>query len=95
MRQYEVMVIVDPDSGDDALKDVGERIGRVLTERGGEVVSTDEWGRRKLAYEISKKSEGLYLLVTFKAGSEAVGELDRVLSLADEVMRHKVILRAA
>lgn len=95
MRQYEAMVIVDSEADDAAVKGVGERISQLLSERGGEVASVDEWGRRKLAYQINKKGEGVYLLVTFKAEPEAVVELERVLSLAEEVIRYKVIKRAA
>jgi len=67
----------------------------VLGERGGEVVKVDRWGKRRLAYEIGRQSEGSYLIVECRADPAAMKELDRVLALADEVLRFKVVARAA
>lgn len=93
MREYEVMVIVDPDADPSAVDAAVDRVTRVLTERGGEVVNVDRWGRRRLAYEIARKTEGVYVVVRFKAAPEAIEELERLLVLADEVIRHKVVKR--
>ena len=95
MRDYEVMVIVDPEADDQKVKAVTDRIGQTLSERGGEVVSLEPWGKRRLSYEIAKKTEGTYVLAVCKAEPEAVAELDRVLSLADEVIRFKIIKKVA
>jgi small subunit ribosomal protein S6 len=95
LREYEVMAIVDPDADEQKIGGVVDRITGILSERGGEVSSVDRWGRRKLAYEINRKSEGIYVLVTFKSEPEALRELDRVLALADEVLRFKIIGKAA
>lgn len=95
MREYEIMVIVDPEADDERVGAVSDRITEVLSAGGGEVANVDKWGRRKFAFEMEGKTEGIYLVLTFKAETEAVTELERVLSLADEVMRFKVVRRAA
>lgn len=95
MREYEVMAIVDPDADEQQIGGVVDRITGILSERGGEVSSVDRWGRRKLAYEINRKSEGIYVLVKFKSEAAALTELDRVLTLADEVLRFKIVRKAA
>ena len=95
MREYEMMLILPPDAEDSVVDGVVERVKSVLSERGGEVKSADKWGRRRLAYEIAKQTEGYYVVLTFDTEPEAVLELDRVLSLADEVLRFKVVLRKA
>jgi small subunit ribosomal protein S6 len=89
------MVILDPEADEAAVNGVADRITGILSDHGGEVSSVDRWGRRKLAYQIDKKSEGNYLVVAFTAEPDAVAELDRVFSLADEVMRFKVVRLAA
>jgi small subunit ribosomal protein S6 len=95
MREYEVMLILPPDAEDSVVDGVVERITGILSERGGEVSQVDKWGRRRLAYEIAHQTEGFYVIVAFKAEPDALPELDRVLSLADDVLRFKVVLRKA
>jgi len=91
VREYEILVIVDPDVEDAAVDGVVERITKIVTDAGGQVANVDKWGRRKLAYEIDHKTEGVYVLVTFTSDTPAVDELERVLLLADEVTRFKVV----
>jgi small subunit ribosomal protein S6 len=96
LRQYEVMCILPADADESVVGGVVDRITKVLQERGGgEISGLDRWGRRRFAYPIAKQTEGYYLVVTFKAEPGAIAELDRALSLADEVLRHKVVVRAA
>ena len=95
MREYEIMLILPSDAEDPVVDGLVERITGILSERRGAVSKVDKWGRRRLAYEIARQTEGYYLIVTFTAEPDAVLELDRVLSLADEVMRFKVVLRRA
>ena len=95
MREYEAMLILPPDADDSAVDAAVQRIGGILTERGGEVGRVDKWGRRRLAYEIAHNTEGYYVVVGFRAEPGAIPELDRVLHLADEVIRFKVVLRQA
>ncbi|HEX6207862.1 MAG TPA: 30S ribosomal protein S6 [Actinomycetota bacterium] len=94
MRTYEVMIIVD-ESAEDKLEAVVERVTQVVTNGGGEVTKVDRWGKRKFAYEIDHKTDGFYLLLEFTADTELLDELERVLLLADEVVRHKVVKREA
>jgi small subunit ribosomal protein S6 len=89
------MVILDPEADEAAANGIADRVTGILSERGGEVSSVDRWGRRKLAFEIERKTEGYYLVVAFSAESDSLAELDRVLSLADEVIRFKVVRAAA
>lgn len=95
MREYEIMAILDPEADEQTVAGVVDRITKILSEREGEVSNVDRWGRRKLAYEINRKSEGNYVLVVVKSEPEALAELDRVLNLADEVIRFKIIRKAA
>jgi small subunit ribosomal protein S6 len=89
------MLILDPDTDEQQVGSVVDRITQILSAHGGEVSNVDRWGRRKLAFEIDRKAEGFYVVVTFTGESEALTELDRVLALADDVMRFKVVRAAA
>ena len=91
MRQYELMVILDPELDDRTVQPSLERFLKVVTTDGGSVDNVDIWGRRRLAYEIKKKSEGIYAVVNFTATSTATVELDRQLKLSEAVMRTKVL----
>jgi small subunit ribosomal protein S6 len=95
MRKYEVMVIFDPDTDDQAVTGVIDRVTKLLTDKGGEVSNVDRWGKRRLAFEIRKKAEGVYTVIEFGAEPAVVTEVERLLTLADEVIRHKVVKRAA
>jgi small subunit ribosomal protein S6 len=89
------MAILDPEADEAAVNGIADRITGIISDHGGEVSSVDRWGRRKLAFEIEKRSEGNYLVVAFTAEPDALAELDRVLSFADEVLRFKVVRLAA
>jgi small subunit ribosomal protein S6 len=89
------MSILDPEADEAAVNGIADRITGIISDHGGEVSSVDRWGRRKLAFEIEKRSEGNYLVVAFTAEPDALAELDRVLSFADEVLRFKVVRLAA
>lgn len=95
MREYEVMLILPPDADESVVATSVDRIGRTIGDAGGEVGKIDRWGRRRFAYEIDKQTEGYYVVVAFKADPAVLAELDRALSLADEVVRFKVVVRAA
>lgn len=95
MREYEIMAILDPEADEQTVAGVVDRITQILSDREGEVSNVDRWGRRKLAYEINRKSEGNYVLVVFRSDPEALAELDRVLNLADEVIRFKISRKVA
>ncbi len=91
MRPYEVMVILDAGLEDDAIRATIERATAVLSASGGRPGRVDRWGKRRFAYELNHRWEGYYVLIEATAEPEAVAALDRMLTLADEVVRHKVI----
>jgi small subunit ribosomal protein S6 len=91
MRRYEVMIILDPSLEDKDAKAAVDRHLTTVSSRGGEVQNVDHWGKRRFAYEIRHINEGYYTVVMLNAEPEAVDELARVLGLADEVIRHKVV----
>ncbi|MFA5786010.1 MAG: 30S ribosomal protein S6 [Actinomycetota bacterium] len=91
MRRYELMLIVD---GKLEEKDVPAAVDKhldIVRERGGNVIKVDHWGKRRFVYEIRHMNEGFYAVVDFETTPEVLAELDRVLSLADEVVRFKVL----
>lgn len=90
-RPYEVMLIADPRLEDAAIQQAVDRYLGVVRERGGEVAKVDVWGRRRFAYEMNRLNEGYYVVAALQADPETVAELDRVLGLADEVVRHKIV----
>lgn len=91
MRPYEVMIIFDAGLEEEQIRAVTDRATDVLQSRGGRLGRVDRWGRRRFAYELKHRTEGFYVLVEASSEPEAMAEMDRVLSLADEVVRHKVI----
>ena len=91
MRAYEVMVILDPSLEERTIEPSLTKYLNVVTKDGGTVDSLEVWGRRRLAYEINKKTEGIYAVVNFTAESKSTDELDRQLKLSEAVMRTKVL----
>jgi len=92
LREYEIMLIL-PAEADEALVGTAlDRITKVVSGAGGEVGNVDRWGRRRFAYEIAKQTEGYYVVARFTADPAAVVELERILHVADEVIRHKVLV---
>ena len=91
MRKYEVMVILDPDTDDRTVQPTLEQYLTVITKGGGTVDSLEVWGRRRLAYEIRKKSEGIYAVINLTAAPADVTELDRQFTINESIMRTKVI----
>ena len=93
MKAYELLFFVDPTITDEARAGVMKRIEVAITENGGQVDNVDNWGKRKLAYEIDKLTEGDYTLVNFHADPTQIAELDRVLRINDAVKRHMIVRR--
>ncbi|MEN9693265.1 MAG: ribosomal protein [Actinomycetota bacterium] len=91
MRHYEVMVILDPDLEERTVAPSLDTYLNVVTKDGGSVNKVDIWGRRRLAYDINKKAEGIYAVLDLQCSPAAVAELDRQLSLNESVMRTKVM----
>jgi small subunit ribosomal protein S6 len=90
-HQYELMVILDPEIDERTVAPSLDKFLNVIRNDGGTVDNVDIWGRRRLAYEINKKSEGIYAVVNLTASSDATKELDRQLNLSEAVMRTKVL----
>jgi len=91
MHQYELMVILDPEIDERTVAPSLDKFLGVIRNDGGTIENVDIWGRRRLAYEINKKTEGIYAVVNFTATSAATQELDRQLKLSEAVMRTKVL----
>ena len=91
MHQYELMVILDPSIDERTVAPSLDKFLNVIRNDGGTVDTVDIWGKRRLAYEIDKKSEGIYAVVNFTAESATTNELDRQLNLSEAVMRTKVL----
>lgn len=90
-HQYELMVILDPEIDERTVAPSLDKFLNVIRSDGGTIENVDIWGRRRLAYEIKKKSEGIYAVVNFTANSDATVELDRQLKLSEAVLRTKVL----
>jgi small subunit ribosomal protein S6 len=91
MRRYEMMVILDPDIEERTVAPSLDKYLSVVSTAGGSIDKVDIWGRRRLAYEINKKSEGIYAVVNFTAEPATAKELDRQLGLNEAVLRTKVM----
>lgn len=91
MRKYELMTIHRPELAEDDVRSEITRLTEFLGEAGASIGETDFWGKRRFAYEIDHIREGYYTVVSFESEPKAIEDLDRVLSLADTVIRHKVV----
>jgi small subunit ribosomal protein S6 len=88
LTTYEVLLMLDPDGAETHQDDLIKRVRDLVESGDGTWRSHDAWGRRRLAYPIRKKNEGVYHLVVFEAGAETLDEISRVLKIDDAVMRH-------
>ena len=91
MHQYELMVILDPEIDERTVAPSLDKFLNVIRNDGGTIENVDIWGKRRLAYEINKKAEGIYAVVNFTSSADATVELDRQLKLSEAVMRTKVL----
>ena len=91
MRAYELMIIFDADVEDTSVNEHLANVGRLIEAGGGTVVKTDRWGRRRFAYEINHKWEGIYVVLEIVTEASNLDDLERMLRIADEVVRHKLI----
>ena len=91
MNEYELMYVLHPRLSAEEISETIARISALVTDPGGEVLSVDEWGRRRLAYPIEKNLEGYYVLTTFKAPSSVAAPLEAQLNLSEDVLRHLLI----
>jgi small subunit ribosomal protein S6 len=92
MRRYETIVIVDPDLGEEQRGPVFDKIRELIPQRGGLLVEFDEWGSRKLAYEIKNKQRGFYVRVDYCGGGDLVSEMERQFRIDDRIMKYMTVL---
>jgi small subunit ribosomal protein S6 len=93
VKAYELLLLLNPSLDEEARAAVLDKTQGVITADGGVVDSVDSWGKRKLAYEIGKLTEGDYVLVEFHTAPSAIAELDRVLRITDPVVRFMLVSR--
>ena len=94
MKAYELLFFVAPTLEEDARAKVMNRIEEVITAGEGTIDGHEDWGKRKLAYEINHLSEGDYILIDFHANPDHIAELDRILRINDSVERHMIVCRS-
>ena len=92
MRMYETIFIADPDLQDEVRKDLFEKFKNILVQEGGILANFDDWGNKKLAYEIAKKSRGHYVCMTYGGTGTLITELERNFRLDDKVLKYMTIL---
>ena len=90
-RKYELVYVVSPDATDAQVTDLHTQVEQIAQRLGGTIEKTDNWGRRRLAYEIGPHKEGTYVLETIDGGGELMKEIDRRLKVSDLVIRHLIV----
>lgn len=93
MRQYETMFILRPEFDKETSQEVAARYIAIITNNGGTVDKISEWGKRRLAYEVKKYREGIYVLVNFTAEADVEKELERNFKISEDVIRYMIIRR--
>lgn len=91
MRRYETMVIIDPDLSGEKREPLFERMEEIISQQGGALIVRDDWGPRKLAYEIKKRTRGHYVRFDYCGNGVLVGELERFCRIDDRVMKYMTI----
>lgn len=90
-REYELVYILAPETGEQEMADLHTQVEQIVQRFGGTVQKTENWGRRKLAYEIGHHREGTYVIETIAGGGDAIKEIDRRLRVTDAVLRHLAV----
>lgn len=90
MRKYEAVFIFAPSVDEEKRNGVVEKLKGII-ETNGSLIGIDEWGSRKLAYEINDLTEGYYILLNLEAGTEVITELERVTAITDSIIRHMIV----
>lgn len=91
MRKYELLYIVQPNLEEEQLNELQEKIVSIITEQGGQVNETKQWGKKHLAYEINDFNDGNYIELQFEGTPQVVAELDRVIKITDGLLRHIIV----
>ena len=95
MNKYELAVVVNAKIEDDARADVIEKVKALITRFGGNVTDIDEWGKKRLAYEIQKMKEGYYYLIHFESDATTPGEIEQRIRIMDNVLRYLCVKQEA
>jgi small subunit ribosomal protein S6 len=90
-RKYELVYVVSPDATDDQVTDLHNQVDAIVQRIGGQLEKTENWGRRRLAYEIGRHKEGTYVLEVINGTGELMKEIDRRLKVTDLIIRHLVV----
>jgi small subunit ribosomal protein S6 len=90
-RKYELVYVVSPEASDEQVTDLHTQVAAIVQRIGGEIEKTENWGRRRLAYEIGRHKEGTYVLEVMTGTGELMKEIDRRLKVSDLVIRHLVV----
>jgi len=91
VRQYELVYILPPETTEQQATELHDQVGAVVSRMHGQIEKTENWGRRRLAYEIGKFKEGVYVLEVINGDGELMKELDRRLKVIDQVIRHMIV----
>lgn len=91
MRTYEIVFIAAPNTTDDDLAKLNSQLDKVVTDLGGTVTKTDNWGRKKLAYKIGKHDDGIYVVLYIEGSGKEIAEVERRLRVTDLVIRHMTV----
>ena len=91
MREYELMVVLDPNLDDAAIEALNTRVANMVTQRGGTIDTVDNWGRKRLAYPIGRFRDGVYVLTRMQLPPTAAVEIERALKLTESVIRHLLV----
>lgn len=92
-NEYELLLLLDPDLPQERQDEIVKRTRELIERGGGSWIRHDPWGRRRLAYPIAKKTDGIYHLLEFDASAETLAELSRILKITDGVLRHLAVHR--
>jgi len=92
MRKYETIIIIDPDLADEDRNSVFERLNDLIPQQGGFLVMLDDWGAKKLAYEINKKTRGYYVRLEYCGTGPLVDEMERLLRIDDRILKYMTVL---
>ena len=91
MNYYEKVIILDADLDDSAVDETVGKIKDLIVKQGGEILKTDKWGRRKLAYELNKHQKGNYILLLFKTPPATIGHLEKHCRLVDTIIKFMIV----
>lgn len=94
MKKYEIMYIINPTILEEGRETVIEKVATILTKAGSNVLKSEKWGERKLAYPIDKKKTGFYVLTTFEIDGTKLAEVETKLNITEELMRYIIVKQA-